>query len=418
MTPLLPPPRAGAHPETSAPAPTHSLGPVADDWAAIEVWLDTVADNSRSGTNETIKTYRYHLAKLRWYCERVLLRTPSTWDAQDVKAFKQFLAALPPLAISAPGAKAGEDGYTPFQKQPGASSQADILRFVQALFKALHGTGYIRLNPMVLMKTSKPRRLDKSRAVDLDLFDLVLTTMDQQPTPTPLARQRRLRDRFIFVCLRETGLRASELVGARMPAIRQLSDPKTRRTYWVFKVAEQTSKGGVERTIPVTPVLLESFIAYRTAFGLPPLPPIDEQRGLILSIRTTPYGDITSRSPINKTSDRRFFGAWRSVDTRFGLHGIVKERVRDAVAVLVAKGDAAEAARLERVSSHWLRHTFALSSLLWGQDIRMVSAALGHASVNTTMVYTEQDALDLIRSWEAETPGSVAQLATSGVITF
>lgn len=32
------------------------------------------------------------------------------------------------------------------------------------MFKALHGTDYLRLNPMVLMKTGKPRRLDKTRA--------------------------------------------------------------------------------------------------------------------------------------------------------------------------------------------------------------------------------------------------------------
>jgi len=394
------------------PQPGHTLGPVADDWAAIEVWLFAVADNSRSRTDETLKTYRYHLAKLRWYCEEELGRTPSSWSAQDVKAFKTFLLKLPERALCATGAKEGEEGYSPFRKMPAASSQADIMRFLHALFKALHGTGYIRLNPMVLMKTGKPRRLDKTRAIDLDLFQFVLRVMDDQPREKQTAHQLHLRDRFIFICLRESGLRASELVGAKMRAVQPFSDPKHRKTYWILKVVEDTAKGGKERTVPVTPALLDALIAYRSAFGLAPLPGNDPQDyGLILSVRTHPLAAGRHGGTINNAADRRYFGAWRDVGTRFGLHGIVKGRIRDAVRHLETAGDLAAATELNRVSSHWMRHTFATAALLGGQDLRVVASALGHASVTTTMVYTEQGALDQIRSWENEHPGSVAQVA-------
>jgi integrase/recombinase XerC len=398
------------------PQPGHTLGPVADDWAAIDVWLAAVADNSRSRTEETIKTYRYHLAKLRWYCEEELGRsTPSSWSAQDVKTFKMFLAKLPERALCCPGAIEGDEGYTPFRKTPAASSQADILRFLNALFKALHGTGYIRLNPMVLMRTGKPRRLDKTRAIDLDLFQFVLQVMDNEPRESQKAHQLYLRDRFIFICLRESGLRASELVGAKMRAVQPFSDPKTRKTYWILKVAEDTAKGGKERTVPVTPPLLEALVAYRSAFGLPPLPGGDQQDyGLILSVRTHPLAAGRHGGTINNAADRRYFGAWRDVGTRFGLHGIVKGRIREAVATLEDGGDFTQARELDRVSSHWMRHTFATAALLGGQDLRVVASALGHASVTTTMVYTEQDALDQIRSWEGERPGSVAQVVPLG----
>jgi integrase/recombinase XerC len=413
MNDLTPSPSPSAQQERTfaAPLPGHLLGPVADDWAAIEVWLDAVADNSRSRTNETIKTYRFHLAKLRWYCERELGRPPSTWSAQDVKAFRSFLAELPASGLCASGATPGEAGYTPFRKTPGASSQADVLRFTHAMFSALHGAGYLRLNPMVLMKTSKPRRLDKTRAVDTDLYDLVLQVIAGSPNQSQLRHQLKVRDIFIFICLRESGLRASELVGARMRAVRPLSDPKNGKTYWVLTVDAATAKGGRERSVPVTTTLLDAFTAYRAAFGLPPLPgPNDRDVGLILSVRTKALALGRHGSTIKSAADRRFFGAWRSVDTRFGLHGIVKGRIREAVAVLVQAGDHAGAAHLERVSAHWMRHTFALASLLAGQDIRTVATSLGHASVATTMVYTEQDTLDQIRSWENERPGSVAQV--------
>lgn len=411
MTALIPASAAAGELAPLGPQPGHTLGPVADDWAAIDVWLSAVADNSRSRTDETIKTYRYHLAKLRWYCEQELGRTPSSWSAQDVKAFKTFLSKLPQRALCGAGAKDGDEDYTPFRKIPATSSQADILRFLHALFKALHGTGFIRLNPMVLMKTGKPRRLDKTRAMDLDLFQFVLRVMDEQPREKQTAHQLYLRDRFIFICLRESGLRASELVGARMRAVQPFSDPKSRKTYWIFKVAEATAKGGKERTVPVTPALLDALTAYRSAFGLSPLPGNDAlDYGLILSVRTHPLAAGRHGGTINNAADRRYFGAWRHVGTRFGLHGIVKGRIREAVAALDDGGDQALARELERVSSHWMRHTFATAALMGGQDLRVVASALGHASVTTTMVYTEQDALDQIRSWESEHPGSVAQL--------
>lgn len=406
------PPLDGSHGMTLTAPPSHSLGPVADDWAAIEVWLAAVASNSRrrGSSDQTVNTYRFHLAKVRWYCDAVLGRTPALWDTQDVLAFEAFLADLPEHAVCADKAKPHDEGYTPFRKRPSASSQADIMRFLQALFKALHSTGYLRANPMALMTYGKARRLDTTRAIDLDLFQLVLEVMDARPRVKQTAHQLHVRDRFIFICLRESGLRASELVGARMRAVQPLSDPKNRKTYWILKVDGRTAKGGKERTVPMTRALLDALIAYRSAFGLAPLPGRDEDHGLILSVRTRPLAAGVHGGLIRNAADRRYFGAWRDVGTRFGLHGIVKGRVRDAVAHLEGAGRTTEARELERVSSHWMRHTFATAALLAGKDIRVVAAALGHASVTTTMVYTEQGALDQIRSWEGEQPGSVAQV--------
>jgi site-specific recombinase XerD len=387
----------------------HSLGAVADDWAAIEVWLGSVADNSKSRTDQTVKTYRYHLAKLRWYCERELGRPPSFWSMQDVKAFKSYLAALPASSLRTENDLPGDVEISPFQKQPGASSQSDILRFTKAMFTALHSTGYLRQNPMALMKAPKTRRLDKKRSVSSDLFDLVLQVMDEAPRATQKEHQILLRDRFIFICLRESGLRASELVGAKMGAVNSLYDPKSGNTYWVLKVEAETAKGGKERTVPISPALLDALSTYRRAFGLDPLPGQREaQRGLVLSVRTKKREE---GARIRTASDRRFVGEWRDVGSRTGLHAIIKGRVRDAVTLLQQADDQAAAEHLARVSAHWLRHTFAMISLLTGQDIRTVATSLGHASVDTTMGYTEQDALDQIHSWESEKPGSVAQVA-------
>ena len=407
MTGLTPYSHGAGQMTVAAPQPVHSLGPVADDWEAINVWLAAVADNSRSGSNETLRTYRYHLAKLRWYCERELGRPPSTWTLQDVKAFRDYLAQLPASSLRTINIVPGAPDYSPFQKQPGVSTQSDIMRFTKAMFSALHRTGYLRLDPMALVQAPKQRRLDKKRAVGDDLFDLVLQVMAEAPRPTQKDHQIYLRDCFIFNCLRESGLRASELIGAKMDAVGLLYNPNSGNTYWAMTVKAETAKGGKQRTVPVSVAFLEAFIAYRRAFGLDPMPgPSTQQYGLVLSVRTKKR-EIGSR--IKSASDRRLFGEWRDVGSRQGLHGIIKGRIRDAVLLLEQAGDAASAAHLDRVSAHWLRHTFAMTALLSGQDLRSVATSLGHASVDTTMGYTEQDAIDLIESWERETPGRVAR---------
>lgn len=386
------------------PSP-HILGEVADDWHAIEIWLSAVAANSRNGKTSTLETYRYHLAKLRWFCENVLDRSPSQWSMQDVDAFRTFLSHVPVQFLPA---DKGTVNHTPFRSQPSPSTQSDIMRFTKSMFGALHASGYLRLNPMALMKAPAARRLDVSRALQLDVYEIVLQVMDEQDQAEVTDRRQYLRDRFILVCLREAGLRATELVGATMGAFTQLADPESRRTYWVLEVSADNAKGGKERTVPVTSLLMDALIAYRLAFGLSAYPAHGDCTPLLLSPRTKKI--IMKGGAIQRASDKRFFGAWGSVGTRQGLNKIIKARLGDAAAHIEAHGDKAKADRLREASAHWLRHTFATAAVLKGQDIRVVASLLGHSSVETTMGYTRQEALDLVRSAEKVDPGVLARL--------
>lgn len=386
-----------------APQSNHALGPVADDWDAAEVWLRSVARKSHSGSGETVTTYRFHLAKVRWYCENVRRVTPSRWSLQDVEAFKDFLADLPADALCArTGARYAapdEDGYTPFRVQPAAGSRSDIARFVHAMFKAWHSTGYIRLNPMALEGTGTRRSINARRAVDVNLYELVLETMVSEEFDKPAARQTNLRDRFILVALRELGLRASELVGSVMGAFQQIPDTKTKRHYWIFQVSSSVAKGGKERWVPVTRILLKVLEDYRVAFGLPAQPEIDEKTALLLSPQTQTIR--IGGKAVRTAADRRFFGAWQELTTRQYLYAIVKKRLK-TTADMLRKDDPVLAVRLEQASPHWLRHTFAKAALLHGQSMREVAGLLGHASMDTTMVYTNQDALDSVRAFERD----------------
>jgi site-specific recombinase XerD len=112
--------------------------------------------------------------------------------------------------------------------------------------------------------------------------------------------------------------------------------------------------------------------------------------------------DLKLRDLLNPPS-----GAERSW---YQQRGRTFERVAAAAEFLEGAGDSAGGEQLRQASPHWLRHTFAKAALLTGQDIRHFAAWLGHRDLGTIMVYTEQDALDQIRAWEAEQAGLVEQI--------
>lgn len=407
MIHLVTPPAGAEDAMVACPQPGHALGPVKDDWEAADVVINAVKQRSRSTSGQTEATYRHHLAKLRWYCEHVGRITPSRWSAQDVGRFIAFLAKIPNDAISAPGTAAGEPGWTPFRRQPSDSSQADVVRFVHALFNAWNKMGYVRINPMGLSGTKNVRKVNAQRSISLDLYDAVLGSISRSGYDTMFDRLKAVRDRFVFEALRGLGLRASELVHARMNAFYQLSVPGNAERYWVFHVTEKTGKGGKERRIPVTQAVWDAFTTYRRAYSLPAAPRSSEQTRLILSPRTR--GISIAQKVVKRSYDRRYLELWREVTTRQTIHAIVTGRLEQTANEMEGRGEHDAARRLRDASPHWLRHTFGKTSLLEGQNVREVAAALGHSSLETTMIYTEQDALDLIAAVERARPGTLAR---------
>ncbi len=227
----------------------------------------------------------------------------------------------------------------------------------------------------------------------------MLQTIEKEQLDRPAARQTNLRDRFIFVALRELGLRASELVGSSMDAFQQISDTKTMRRYWIFRVEDAVAKGGKARSVPVTGTLLKELKEYRMAFSLSPQPSLAEKGALLLSPHTRPV--LIAGQVVRSASDRRFFGAWKELRTRQHPYALVKTRLK-ATATQLKRDDPALADQLEKASPHWLRHTFAKAALLHGQSMREVANLLGHKSMDTTMVHIDQGALDATRAYDRD----------------
>lgn len=119
--------------------------------------------------------------------------------------------------------------------------------------------------------------------------------------------------------------------------------------------------------------------------------------------RTVPLWERTMTAIQQMLADRKgasgalFVGQRQNALTRYGVRGVVKK---------YAKGVAAQRPELssKRLSPHTVRHTTAVALLRTTGDIDAVSKVLGHASLNTTRIYTGKD-----RSQVAKTLDKIAQ---------
>jgi integrase/recombinase XerD len=147
-----------------------------------------------------------------------------------------------------------------------------------------------------------------------------------------------LRDRAMLELLYASGLRASELTGARLENL----DLDTR-------IIRVTGKGGKTRLVPVGAKACAAIRAW-----------LDKERPQLVTKRTGSHVFL-NRHGKGLTNAR----LWQIVKAAAKLAGL------DA-----------------RVYPHLMRHSFATHLLGGGADLRVIQEMLGHADISTTQIYT------------------------------
>jgi len=180
--------------------------------------------------------------------------------------------------------------------------------------------------------------------------------------PNPLTKKG-LRDRFILLLLYDTAVRNQELLDFRLCDIRLGKTPT---------ITVQHGKGNKTRDIPLMKQTVEHFENYRQVFHQ--------------------NDDSYSHSPL-------FYRI---------RHGIKESLDSSTIRKLIISY--AQSARQEckevpeRVTTHTLRHSRAMHLYQRGMDITLVSQWIGHARLETTLIYAHADTEQKRKAIESATP--------------
>lgn len=237
------------------------------------------------------------------------------------------------------------------------STQHTRLTVLKSFFRFLCREGKLLTNPAAGLTLPKKRRLlPQAHLTPREAIRLV----ESIETKTPVG----LRDRAIVEVLYATGIRNAELRAL------SLSD---------FDPAEGTltirgGKGGKDRVVPLGPVVsavLSDYLAQaRPRLG----------KGVTWREGTPRRAGRRRRPPKGVT--HLFLSQWG-----FPLH--------PPAVIHVVKRAAERAGIRKPISPHRLRHACATHMLKGGADIRHIQKLLGHASLQTTQIYTHVEIADL-----------------------
>ena len=218
--------------------------------------------------------------------------------------------------------------FTPAGKPYAASTVARTLVSVRGLHRFLVKEGLAGADPSTELSGPRPKR-PLPKALRLEQIERLLASpMGDEPVA--------LRDRAMLELLYAAGLRITELVDLDVDDV-----DLEARSVRCF------GKGRKERIVPIGRVAAQAVDAWLVR-GRPAMAPAAP--ALFCNRRG---GRLTRQ------------GGWK----------IVKRHAEDA-------------GLSDEVSPHTLRHSFATHLIDGGADVRVVQELLGHASVNTTQVYT------------------------------
>jgi site-specific recombinase XerD len=366
------------------------------DLDAVRIWLTSYLVAGRVRTFEAYRREAERFLGWLYYVKECALSSVSLSCAMEYQSFLGFIEAQ---YISTARVTRGDPRWRPFRGQLSKGSQNYALGVITQMFTALHKAGYLTANAFLEVKP----HLDAKAAIVLDTSHslgeaellLVKNALENLPAlaPTvpgktpPTSEEKALarRTRLILHLLLTTGMRREELATTRLSHVDRavMTGPEE-------SVLQIIGKGTKPRRIPISKRLLDMVQEHHhdwrelhlenqkrlDAFNIDP-PLVAALEAPIRSARR----NITDETILkNDNAGLSAGGIYRTLKSFF--RSLAKSQT-----------DAATRARILRVSTHWMRHTFALEVVEKADPrIALVLAQelLGHSSVSTTAIYLKQ----------------------------
>ena len=361
-------------------APSHlCLMGARNDYDALMAWL-------RSKTSaHTRRAYRKEAERFLLWAIVQKNKPLSSMTLEDCLEYRDFLLNPTPVDRWCGLRSHGRWSplWRPFEGPLTERSQRQALTVLRSLYAFLVDQCYLLGNPWngVAPHQRQAPKVDAGRSFSRVQWSLI---QEQLAVLPETGANRRLR--FALQFLYATGLRASEIVAARVLDLRWVQYPADAEDDeeaqgWLLMVL---GKGNKPREVPVDPaliVLLHDYLAHRDLnpdFNHP------ETKLAFLLGKADDVRDKLSRAQGQQIS---------------ALEGIspatLYEQIKTFFASCAKKLEAAKepsaAARLRQASTHWLRHTHGAHAVARGVPIEVLQLNLGHASINTTTIYTTSE---------------------------
>ena len=348
-----------------------------DDLQAITRWLSRYDERPA-----TQRSYRKEVERFVLWMTSVQKKPVSSASAVDCQAYRAFLAAVPAPWVNAAPVERTDPMWRPFRGTPSPSSQKQALVIVQTMFEGLRDAGYLVANPMraVMKGFALPSsRMNVTRSFTEAEWAHVQRCIADEP-----AGMARTRLKCVIELLVTSGVRLEELAQARWGNLRLETLPDLPPT-WVLSV---TGKRNKTRDVPLGDYVVETLREHAASLAA------DEEEGgwaegdrpLILALAgSVPQWGLVSGQVRQVAVAEQGGGALSGA----GIYALLKRFFGRAAASAAAAG--LEAGRFEAASTHWMRHTFARQSLVDGAQLEVVSELMGHASIDTTSIYSTQE---------------------------
>jgi site-specific recombinase XerD len=354
----------------------NTLG-AANDLEAVNAWLAYYQDKP-----STQRSYRKEVERFMLWCAQELKKPLSSVTSPDCLTYRAFLAQVPTSWIHPAPVKRDDPLWRAFRGQPSASSQKQALVIIQTMFGALCDAGYLVANPM--------RALMKSFALPASKVDIRRSFTEAewrhvlQCLETVAVGPERVRLKCILELLVSSGIRLEELARARHSHLRIEHLPDLPQS-WVLTV---TGKRNKTREVPLNDEVVRLLATHGKEFMEEDVDSADaDNLPLIRTLHASvaqwvkgPGGELHT-APMSEQVGTALSAA--------GIYAVLKRFF-----IMAAKSAATaglDPQRFEKASTHWMRHTFVRQALVDGVPIEVASELAGHASIDTTSIYSTQE---------------------------
>ena len=197
--------------------------------------------------------------------------------------------------------------------------------------------------------------------------------------------------------LHATVLRLSEVVAATVDDLQWVWYPADAFDDqpvqgWLLRVI---GKGQKEREVPLPADVIDELARYLISRGLNANPEDIGNQGTFLLGKAS---DVAGRAP--------GLSAGLVISPRQGIaattfYDQIKRFFHDCASVLRGQGDGKGVERLEKATTHWMRHSHESHAIASGMLIEIAQQKLGHASLPTTTVYVTTEKRRQMRAVDA-----------------